>query len=324
MTGSGEQSIQGGAPVVKTVRSWSKPEGIPDLLGRKRVDWSVFVDGTAIPLEFHEDFREANGGRTRKWAPCPRILTACDGATSPESFGSVFINGFSARGYLRPISGSAPSVASVTKSCSTRRTLSPIPSPEGSPSSATGSRSALSITAPSTDSSSVYVRTTSLRFDRTSCASMPVRHWSTRSRPFTDSRFCCPEPKRFARTGNYWRCATRSFERRRSEAPSALAPNSMNTVAYFSVDTGSCTGVAYQSLPGYRRCVTSLFRRYGELFYYRYGPWGELLRLWPGVRRGIVDRRHGRRALRRRSARDRGRVFGGSCGRSVPFRTRPR
>ena len=64
MTGSGEQSIQGGAPVVKTVRSWSKPEGIPDLIGRKRVDWSVFVDGTAIPLEFHEDFRVANGGRT--------------------------------------------------------------------------------------------------------------------------------------------------------------------------------------------------------------------------------------------------------------------
>ncbi len=48
----------------KAVRSWSKPEGIPGLIGRKRVDWSVFVDGTAIPLEFHEDFREANGGRT--------------------------------------------------------------------------------------------------------------------------------------------------------------------------------------------------------------------------------------------------------------------
>lgn len=64
MRASSDRPMRGGGLVGKSVRSWSKPEGIPGLIGRKRVDWSVFVDGTAIPLEFHEDFREANGGRT--------------------------------------------------------------------------------------------------------------------------------------------------------------------------------------------------------------------------------------------------------------------
>ncbi len=47
---------------MKEVASWSKPDGVPGLIGRKRADWSVFEDGTAIPLEFHVDFRDANKG----------------------------------------------------------------------------------------------------------------------------------------------------------------------------------------------------------------------------------------------------------------------
>lgn len=49
--------------MAKQVRSWSKPDGIPGLIGRKKVDLSVFRYGSHIPIEFHEDFAEANGGQ---------------------------------------------------------------------------------------------------------------------------------------------------------------------------------------------------------------------------------------------------------------------
>lgn len=47
---------------MKIAASWSKPDGIPSLIGRKKVDWSIFENGTTIPQEFHSDFLEANGG----------------------------------------------------------------------------------------------------------------------------------------------------------------------------------------------------------------------------------------------------------------------
>lgn len=46
----------------KIIRSWSKPDGIEGLIGRKRVDVSIFKYGTHIPLGFIEDFEKANGG----------------------------------------------------------------------------------------------------------------------------------------------------------------------------------------------------------------------------------------------------------------------
>jgi len=46
----------------KSVRSWSKPDGIPDLIGRKKVDLSIFKYGSHVPLQFIEDFDQANGG----------------------------------------------------------------------------------------------------------------------------------------------------------------------------------------------------------------------------------------------------------------------
>ena len=46
----------------KSVRSWSKPDGITDLIGRKKVDLSIFKYGSHIPLQFIEDFDHANGG----------------------------------------------------------------------------------------------------------------------------------------------------------------------------------------------------------------------------------------------------------------------
>lgn len=47
---------------MKVVRSWSKPDGVPDLIARKQVDWSVLQQGATIPLEFIEDFQLANNG----------------------------------------------------------------------------------------------------------------------------------------------------------------------------------------------------------------------------------------------------------------------
>lgn len=51
--------------LIKKVRSWSKPD-IPNLIGRKKVDLSIFESGTTIPLEFYEDFTGANENRTLK------------------------------------------------------------------------------------------------------------------------------------------------------------------------------------------------------------------------------------------------------------------
>ncbi|GMK38528.1 hypothetical protein PCCS19_15820 [Paenibacillus sp. CCS19] len=45
--------------MTKQVRSWSN-DGTPNLIGRKKVDWSIFESGTQIPNEFYEDFYAAN------------------------------------------------------------------------------------------------------------------------------------------------------------------------------------------------------------------------------------------------------------------------
>jgi len=47
---------------IKKSSSWSKPENIKSLIAKKKVDWSIFKYGTHIPLDFIEDFEEANGG----------------------------------------------------------------------------------------------------------------------------------------------------------------------------------------------------------------------------------------------------------------------
>ncbi|OME66047.1 hypothetical protein BSK65_22985 [Paenibacillus odorifer] len=46
--------------MIKQLRSWWKDTEIPNLIGRKKVDFSIFRDGTHIPVEFHPDFLEAN------------------------------------------------------------------------------------------------------------------------------------------------------------------------------------------------------------------------------------------------------------------------
>lgn len=42
--------------------SWTKPTGIPSLIGRKQCDWSLLHEGTCIPQDYQPFFAEANGG----------------------------------------------------------------------------------------------------------------------------------------------------------------------------------------------------------------------------------------------------------------------
>lgn len=51
--------------MIKQVRSWSKDE-TENLIGTKKVDWSIFEFGSQIPKEFHEDFAAANDNRQLK------------------------------------------------------------------------------------------------------------------------------------------------------------------------------------------------------------------------------------------------------------------
>lgn len=48
--------------MIKQLRSWWNNSETPSLIGRKKVDFSIFRDGTHIPVEFHLDFLEANQG----------------------------------------------------------------------------------------------------------------------------------------------------------------------------------------------------------------------------------------------------------------------
>ena len=65
--------------MAKQVRSWSKPDNVPGLIGRKRVDLSVFRYGSHIPIPFHEDFAAANGGILLERGETRDIVLLLDG-----------------------------------------------------------------------------------------------------------------------------------------------------------------------------------------------------------------------------------------------------
>lgn len=63
------------------VRSWSyKPDEL-DLIGIKRIDWSMFNDGTHIPQEYHFKFDEANGGETINLGESHPVTLILNGST---------------------------------------------------------------------------------------------------------------------------------------------------------------------------------------------------------------------------------------------------
>jgi 5-methylcytosine-specific restriction protein A len=74
---------EGGSYVAKAVASWSKPDGVANLIARKRV-----VDGTAIPVPFHADFTDANGGYTLQRPASHALTLLVDG----EAFSASLVN----------------------------------------------------------------------------------------------------------------------------------------------------------------------------------------------------------------------------------------
>jgi hypothetical protein len=74
--------------MIKTARSWSKPQNIPGLIGRKKVDQSLFKYGTHIPMAFHEDFRAANKGLLVESGHSQRLKLLIDN----KSYNATFFN----------------------------------------------------------------------------------------------------------------------------------------------------------------------------------------------------------------------------------------
>ncbi|WP_058302885.1 McrB family protein [Gorillibacterium timonense] len=64
--------------MIKQVRSWWKDTEIPDLIGRKKVDFSIFRDGTHVPIEFHSEFLEANQGKLPTVGKTHKVTLYCD------------------------------------------------------------------------------------------------------------------------------------------------------------------------------------------------------------------------------------------------------
>ncbi|MGG4046308.1 McrB family protein [Paenibacillus favisporus] len=60
--------------MIKTLRSWWKDSEISNLIGRKKVDFSIFEYGTQIPVEFHVDFGEANQGKAPALGTSQKIV----------------------------------------------------------------------------------------------------------------------------------------------------------------------------------------------------------------------------------------------------------
>ncbi|MEK5645436.1 hypothetical protein BK138_32875 [Paenibacillus rhizosphaerae] len=60
--------------MIKTLRSWWKDSEISNLIGRKKVDSSIFEYGTQIPVEFHVDFSEANQGKAPALGTSQKIV----------------------------------------------------------------------------------------------------------------------------------------------------------------------------------------------------------------------------------------------------------
>ncbi|WP_394234147.1 McrB family protein [Niallia oryzisoli] len=54
-----EYKITNDYMVIKEAYSWSKLDK-ENMIARKKVDWSIFQDGSTIPIEFHNDFESAN------------------------------------------------------------------------------------------------------------------------------------------------------------------------------------------------------------------------------------------------------------------------
>jgi 5-methylcytosine-specific restriction enzyme B len=65
--------------MIKTNRSWWKDDTIPNLIGRKQIDWSIFEYGTHIPMDFHGGFFTANQNIEVPLGQSQRVVLIAEG-----------------------------------------------------------------------------------------------------------------------------------------------------------------------------------------------------------------------------------------------------
>ncbi len=74
---------------IKRNRSWSKPDDVPNLIARKKVDWSIFVYGSHIPLDFHEDFEKANNNIHVELGTNKKLELIIEGKSYEANFANI-------------------------------------------------------------------------------------------------------------------------------------------------------------------------------------------------------------------------------------------
>lgn len=71
------------------VRSWTHDDAVPNLIGRKKVDWSIFEYGSTIPNEFVKFFNEANGGESVEVGKGKQLILIYNGLNYQASLRNV-------------------------------------------------------------------------------------------------------------------------------------------------------------------------------------------------------------------------------------------
>ncbi|MEC0238371.1 AAA family ATPase [Paenibacillus dokdonensis] len=75
--------------MITQVRSWTHDDSITTMIGRKKVDWSIFEYGTTIPNDFRSYFYVANGGEEIEIGKGKQVTLICDGNLYQASLRNV-------------------------------------------------------------------------------------------------------------------------------------------------------------------------------------------------------------------------------------------
>ncbi|WP_253300662.1 McrB family protein [Paenibacillus lautus] len=75
--------------MITQVRSWTYDDNILDMIGRKKVDWSIFEYGSTIPNDFKPYFYQANGGEEIEVGKGKRVTLIYEGNIYQASLRNV-------------------------------------------------------------------------------------------------------------------------------------------------------------------------------------------------------------------------------------------
>ncbi|MEC0174349.1 AAA family ATPase [Paenibacillus favisporus] len=75
--------------MITQIRSWTHDDDIPTMIGRKKVDWSIFEYGTTIPNDFKTFFYRANGDEEIEVGKGKPVTLICDGNLYQASLRNV-------------------------------------------------------------------------------------------------------------------------------------------------------------------------------------------------------------------------------------------